>query len=383
VLMTTVYKRATPTHASRSLEDDTVVGLSKEDEILFWENSPESAAVEIDPMLILGEAKGSMQLRYDLLDTQVDVCSVEVLQLFKDNFDYQTLRSDFMTGVLGDDITDHRLFAHIIHEEYAARVKDLHTYASVSQDVVHRWVSPIVVDNSLLDPKSGYRLTRNLVYRDRNVRTHLNCTVGPDVVLGVGCSIGEGSVVAKTVVGRNCVIGKNCRIVNCFLWAGVEVEDNCVMEWSLLCNNVKVYMGSVIGKDSILSFGVCVGPNAMVRNHSRLTRNHLEDNTRNVDLGNKGKGFLWVTEEETTNNKLHVSLRHLRKHSLGDDSNDEEEEKLGVSGASARGEEVLSETDESSVDGAAAGTDFDQEVREIVIEGVTSGGKMKQQSVLC
>ncbi len=33
VLMTSIYKRATPTHASRSLEDDTIVGLSADNEV--------------------------------------------------------------------------------------------------------------------------------------------------------------------------------------------------------------------------------------------------------------------------------------------------------------------------------------------------------------
>jgi translation initiation factor eIF-2B subunit epsilon len=64
VLMTTLYKRASPSHASRSLEDDTVVGLKDDGEILFYENSPESNCVEIDPMLILNEAKGSMQVLF-------------------------------------------------------------------------------------------------------------------------------------------------------------------------------------------------------------------------------------------------------------------------------------------------------------------------------
>jgi translation initiation factor eIF-2B subunit epsilon len=194
-------------------------------------------------MLILGDASGAMRLRYDLFDTHIDVCSVEVLQLmkvrlgsdsrlvfswtpffFQDNFDYQSVRGDFMTGVLGDDITDHRLFVHILESEYAARVKDLHTYASVSHDVLHRWVSPVMVDNSLLNPKSSYRLTRHTVYREKNVRTHLSSRIGPDVVLGQGCVVGESTVISKTVVGANVTIGKNCSIVNCFLWDGVQIE---------------------------------------------------------------------------------------------------------------------------------------------------------------
>lgn len=36
VLMTSIYKRATATHASRSLEDDTVLGLSKDNEVTLF-----------------------------------------------------------------------------------------------------------------------------------------------------------------------------------------------------------------------------------------------------------------------------------------------------------------------------------------------------------
>jgi translation initiation factor eIF-2B subunit epsilon len=387
VLMTTVYKLATPTHASRSLEDDTVVGLSNDNEILFWENSPSTPSVEIDPMLILDDAKGSMRLRYDLLDTHIDVCSAEVLQLFKDNFDYQGTRNDFMTGVLGDDITDHRLFADIVETEYAARVKDLRTYASVSHDVVHRWAAPILVDAALLDPKSSYRLTRGFVHREKNVRTHPRCKIGPDVVLGSGTSVGANSVVSKTTVGRNCTIGENCHISNCFLWAGVVVENNCTIEMSLLCNNVRIFLGSTVGRGCLLSFGVCVGPNVAVKSHSRLTREHVNhDSTQNADLGDKGRGFLWIAKEEEAANTLYVSGVH-RKHSvLEDDSDDDNDSAFASSGvtASSSGGDAGDEHsgDDSGEAGAQSQTrDFDQEVREIVLEGVQGGAAVDNMAL--
>ena len=40
-----------------------------------------------------------VQLRYDLLDSSVSVCSQHLLSLFTDNFDYQT-RDDFIRGIL-------------------------------------------------------------------------------------------------------------------------------------------------------------------------------------------------------------------------------------------------------------------------------------------
>ena len=43
-----------------------------------------------------------VQLRYDLLDCQICVCSPHVPTLFVDNFDYQT-REDFTRGILVEE----------------------------------------------------------------------------------------------------------------------------------------------------------------------------------------------------------------------------------------------------------------------------------------
>ena len=41
----------------------------------------------------------SVQLRYDLLDCHISICSPVVPQLFTENFDYQT-RDHFVRGIL-------------------------------------------------------------------------------------------------------------------------------------------------------------------------------------------------------------------------------------------------------------------------------------------
>eukprot|EP00955_Chlamydomonas_euryale_P006017 64268-Chlamydomonas_euryale.AAC.1 len=41
------------------------------------------------------------QVRTDLVDTHIAVCGPEVLLLFSDNFDYQSLQRDFVTGAKG------------------------------------------------------------------------------------------------------------------------------------------------------------------------------------------------------------------------------------------------------------------------------------------
>jgi len=41
----------------------------------------------------------NVQLRYDLMDTGISICSPHIPELFTDNFDYQT-KDDFVKGIL-------------------------------------------------------------------------------------------------------------------------------------------------------------------------------------------------------------------------------------------------------------------------------------------
>ena len=39
-----------------------------------------------------------VQVRSDLIDSQIAICAPEVLMLFSDNFDYQNVKKDFVSG---------------------------------------------------------------------------------------------------------------------------------------------------------------------------------------------------------------------------------------------------------------------------------------------
>lgn len=41
-------------------------------------------------------------MHFDLQDTHISICSLSVLSLFADNFDYQT-RDDFIKGIMGQE----------------------------------------------------------------------------------------------------------------------------------------------------------------------------------------------------------------------------------------------------------------------------------------
>lgn len=74
-----------------------------------------------------------MELRTDLMDTQVCICSAAVPPLFSDNFDFQT-REDFVRGILmNEEILGSTLYYYLLpNSEYAASVTSWFNYQSVT-----------------------------------------------------------------------------------------------------------------------------------------------------------------------------------------------------------------------------------------------------------
>lgn len=73
-----------------------------------------------------------LDVRIDLLDCSIDICSADVPALFTENFDYQDLRVDFVHGVLTSDILGKTIYCHIPKQGYASRVKNTRTYSNVT-----------------------------------------------------------------------------------------------------------------------------------------------------------------------------------------------------------------------------------------------------------
>jgi translation initiation factor eIF-2B subunit epsilon len=82
------------------------------------------------PLEILKEHP-EVEIRNDLIDCGIDVCSVEVPSLFQDNFDYQDLRRDFVHGVLTSDLLMKNIHCYVLKEGYAARVQDTRSYDAI------------------------------------------------------------------------------------------------------------------------------------------------------------------------------------------------------------------------------------------------------------
>eukprot|EP01119_Soliformovum_irregulare_P008978 TRINITY_DN2207_c0_g1_i1.p1 TRINITY_DN2207_c0_g1~~TRINITY_DN2207_c0_g1_i1.p1 ORF type:complete len:698 (-),score=261.33 TRINITY_DN2207_c0_g1_i1:25-1848(-) len=307
-IMTTVMKVAQPNHRTRSSQDEIIVAIAKDTQQILFYNTEMDKQIGLETE-ILKEHK-EVSLRYDLLDCRIDVCAPEVLLLFADNFDYEDVRSDFIRGMLTSEILGNKVHAHIIDGEYAARVKDLRTYDSVSKDIMHRWTYPLVPDSNFLG-NTTYTLSRNHCYREKNCIVSRSSRVSQEIVLGSGTEVGDEANISHSIIGRNCKIGKNVVIHGSYIWDNVVVEDNVVIQRSIVCNGARLFKGCKIEKGCVVGYMVNVGEGIVVPTQTKLiaespetSEDDLEDGVHleKINLGKGGNGLRWTQEDEDPNN---------------------------------------------------------------------------------
>lgn len=120
---------------------------------------------------------GELDVRADLVEIGVDVCGAEVSYgeeasqvwqaaykeswqvppLFSENFDYQSLRRDFVPGILTSDLLDSKIFVHVAASApdsdtntygYGARADSTRMYDAVSHDLLVRAAWPLAPGNN-------------------------------------------------------------------------------------------------------------------------------------------------------------------------------------------------------------------------------------------
>ncbi|KAJ3373407.1 hypothetical protein GGF31_000840 [Allomyces arbusculus] len=252
-------------------------------------------------------------VRNDLIDCGVDICSVEVLALFSENFDYQDLRRDFVKGILESDLFVKSIYAHVVADAYAVRVRSTQLYDRVARDVLCRWTFPLVPDaDALASLVTGggaatsstaavhaapVLYSRNNVYREKPVLLSRTTVLSKNVLVGRHGSIGPGTVLENCVVGRGCTIGKNVRLSNAYLWDGVTVGDGCTVDHAIVGRNVVLKDGVVVPRGSMIGQGVVVGKGIALPERSRLMVDEEDESDATV-VGADGRGCKWVAEDE-------------------------------------------------------------------------------------
>jgi translation initiation factor eIF-2B subunit epsilon len=273
-------------------------------------------AMELD---ILAESN-QFEVRADLIDCSIDICTPEVLALWSDNFDFQTPRQNFLYQVLKDyELNGKTIHTHIVDKHYAARVSNLKAYDSISKQIISRWTYPLCPDSNLFHNQT-FKREKGHRYKDqKNVFLARTCTIGPKTVISADTRIGEGSVVTNSVIGRRCTIGRNVTIDNSYIWDDTYIKDGAVITQAIIADGCTVGTNSIIEAGALLSFGVQIADNITIKGTSRIACvkrklspdcdeiHNVPDNIAIVGQGGKGAEFIPHDLEDISSTHTQVS----------------------------------------------------------------------------
>jgi len=258
-LMTMVFSRV-DTNRIQPLNEELVLVLnSKTKQILKYENNLESKRLLLSDSELFNDHP-VIEIRNNLLDCYIDICSPEMLLQITDNYDYQDLRRDYVCNEVQNLDLGYCIHAYELTAptEYAARVRDPRTYAAISTDIVRRWLYPLTPDANWWTEESNYKLERGFKYRELDVKVARSAVIEDNTMLGGYTTVGGSSRIDNSILGDRCTIGEHVVISGSYLWGDIIVEDFAEI------TNAIIGSGSVIRKGSIISGGSVIGHNAVV-----------------------------------------------------------------------------------------------------------------------
>ncbi len=295
-IATMVLKQASSIHRARSRIESGIFILNKEGRCLQYEpSSLNSSSLIIDPEIL--NEHDTLELRNELIDCRIDICSPLVPQLFTENFDYDDLRSDFVKGILSSDLLGKTIYTYILTDDYAARVDSQQTYDAITKDIVSRWAFPIAPDANLL-PTQTYKHSRGHIYKEDGVKLSFGCHIESCTVIGEGSFIGTGSRVKNSIIGRNCNIGENVILENAYIWDDVKIGNNSKISYSIVANGVHIGTNVVVHEASIVGFNVKIDDDITIKKRTKLILEEPEEK----------KGDNSSSDDEYINEKRDASI---------------------------------------------------------------------------
>ena len=252
---------------------------------------------------MLSEAE--IDIRQDLIDCRIDICTEDVLSSWSDNFDHQTPRKDFLKDLLKNyDTNQKTVHTYIIENHYAGRVGNLLAYDRISCDIISRRAFPLCPDSNLFADQN-YTRSKQKAYMENPVIISRPNFIESGTVIGRETSIGAGSVVNNSVIGRRCQIGKNVNIQGAYIWDHVTIGNDVKILKALIADESFVGDRCTIEEGALLSTGVHIAAATRVLSNDRLTKTASNAETKSFN-GTHADGL--ASKEEDDDDDRHPGL---------------------------------------------------------------------------
>lgn len=238
--------------------------------------------ITLDPDVLASSSE--VQVREDLIDCRIDICTQDVLLAWADNFDFTSVRKSFLRGVLKDYETYGKtVHTYIVSDQYAARVKSFRAYNAVNKDISGRWTYPLCPDSNLV-PGQSYESGRRRNNQEVNVVSGRGAFV-KGCTIGNNTSIGDGSHLIGSTIGRRCTIGQHVTIKDAYIWDGVTIEDGSVIREAIVANDTVVGKQCTIESGALISFNVQLPDNVVIPAGSKVTKERNTYLSESIDEG--------------------------------------------------------------------------------------------------
>ena len=290
-IMTMVLREAGSEHRTKSTGRRPVFVIDSEaDRCVHYEEmnhrEKNDRYVRLTPEILTTHSQ--LEIREDLIDCYVDICTPEVLSLWSDNFDYQSVRQGFLSEALKDyELNGKTIHTYIVADQYAARVQSLRAYDAVTKDVMGRWTYPLCPDSNLV-PGQSYRFGKGKIYLEQGVKLASTSIVKNRCVLGDETSVGDKSIVGDSVLGRRCHIGKDVVIDSSYIWDDVVVGDGSSIRQAIVAGGVEIGRNCEIEPGALISFGARVADGTTITANSKITRGTSSEEQDSASRGGHG-----------------------------------------------------------------------------------------------
>ena len=287
-IMTMVLREVGQDHRIRSKGQKPIFVIDPKTErcLHYEEIGPRSVSshhVSIDPNTL--NVHGELEIRGDLVDCFIDICTPDVLGLWSDNFDYRSLRRSFLHGVLKDyELNGKTIYAAITGGQYAARVRNLKAYDVVSRSILGRCTYPLCPDSNLV-PGQNYHFQEGNLYKEDGSSIARTSTVKRKVVLGRQTCIKGQSLIVDSTIGRDCRIGSDVHVSGSYIWDDVQIGDGTKIHRAMVASGARIGKNCSICPGALVPFGVYVpdGTNVSGARSIKPMKEQPQDNNSQVD----------------------------------------------------------------------------------------------------
>ncbi len=314
-MMTLCFQKVKEYSNKKSLLDQTKICLNEDNQVLYYKNDLFQSEFNN-----FNFGKGTCY--ENIIDCHIDICSLSFLIRISDEFDYKSLREDFIISEVSNVDFGRKVYGYLINDAkyYTVKVLDPKVYHKVSMDIINNKIKGYnIIDNKFYSENDEYKEFDSNVYIEKSAKIEKSVIIHSSSIIGSNTIIGKKSSITNCIIGNNCIIGENIELINTHIFDNTILENNIKIFHSIIGEKCIIKNNSIIEKGSLIGDNVILNTNSLIKEFSRISKNNYND--FNIINDNDNDKINLINIKEKNNLVKNLSFRKvLSIGSIYDDS---------------------------------------------------------------